>query len=123
MKTPIKITADGETGYISDGFHTFDELYEQRSVLFIALCRNLAKYYNQSEGLRYQIWTSVKHSDNSTFGDWFILGIGKRTGEQITYHLSARYWSEVCEFAQVLEKAPEYDGHISEDVLERLKTL
>jgi len=27
-------------------------------------------------------------------------------GKQITYHLSAKYRNEVCEFANILEKAP-----------------
>jgi len=69
------------------------------------------------------IWCSTLHSDGSSFGDWFILGINKEKGKQITYHLPARFWHEVCEFAEVLERAPEWDGHTSEDVLERLKVL
>lgn len=36
-KTTIKITIDGveKTGLISDGYHTFDELYDHRATLFI----------------------------------------------------------------------------------------
>jgi len=103
----------------SDGYHTFDELYEHRIVLFISLCRHLKKY----DDFLYPVWCSVLHSDGSKFDDWFILGIRKEKGEQITYHLPVRYWSEVCEFAEVLEKAPEYDGHTPADVLERMKIL
>ena len=51
------------------------------------------------------------------------MGIGKEKGKQITYHLPARYWHEVCEFAEILEKAPEWDGHTSDDVLKRLASL
>jgi len=96
-----------------DGYHTFDELYEHRIRLFIALC----KAYHPP------VWCSVLHSDGSKYEDWFILGMGREKGKQITYHLPARFWNEVCEFAEVLEKAPEFDGHTSQDVLERLKNL
>ena len=119
----ISATIDGKenTGCISDGYHTFDELYEHRIRLFIALCKELA--WEDEPSQHVDIWCSTKHSDGSSFGDWFVLGIGKEKGEQITYHLPARFWNEVCKFAQVLDKAPEYDGHTSDDVLERLKKL
>ena len=105
----------------SDGYHTFGELYEHRIRLFIALSkmstRNAHLHQRPST-----VWCSTKHSDGSTFGDWFILGIGKKEKHQITYHLPARFWSEVCEFAEVLDKAPEWDKHSGDDVLERLKS-
>lgn len=105
----------------SDGYHTFGELYEHRIRLFIALCKALRNDPQYQTGQKADIWCSVLHSDGTKFEDWFILGIGKERGEQITYHLPARFWNEVCEFAQVLEKAPEYDSHTSDDVLKRLK--
>ena len=104
-----------------DGFHTFEELYEHRIRLFIALCNSIDTINYECGREDRKGWCSVKHSDGSTFGDWFILGIGKEKGKQITYHLPARYWSEVREFAEVLEKAPEWDGHTADDVLMRLK--
>ncbi len=105
-------------GDMSDGFHTFDELYEHRVVLFIALCRKL-----RLESADWDIWCSLKHSDGSKYDGWFILGIWKEKEAQITYHLPEIYWSEVSDFAEVLDKAPEYDGHTPEDVIERLKKL
>jgi hypothetical protein len=112
-----------DTNLISDGYHTFGELYEHRIRLFIALCK---AFYNDPQyqtGKKAEIWASTKHSDGSSFGDWFILGIGKKKGQQITYHLPAKFWSEVCDFAEVLKKAPKFDEHTSEDVLLRLKNL
>jgi hypothetical protein len=107
----------------SDGYHTFKELYEHRILLFIALCRILRNDPQYQTGQKSEIWCSVLHSDGTKYDDWFILGIGKEKGEQITYHLPARFWNEVCEFAFVLDKAPEWDGHTSEDVLKRLSTI
>ena len=121
----VKCIAVGDKGAVvspdscsCDGYHTFEELYDHRITLFVALCRTLKNDANHNG-----IWASVQHADCSTFGDWFVMGIGKEKGKQITYHLPARYWHEVCEFAEILEKAPEWDGHTSDDVLKRLASL
>lgn len=106
-------TEEINTGQISDGYHTFDELYEHRIRLFITLCKLWRK----------NVWASVLHHDGSNYVDWFIMGINKTPGTQISYHLPARYWNEICEFAEVLERAPKWDGHTSADVIERLKEL
>jgi len=113
-----------DTDSISDGFHTFGELYQHRVVLFIALCRLLSRQDNAIiPGGTGFIWASTRHSDGTSFGDWFVLGIGVEKGTQITYHIPARYWDRVCEFAKVLPKAPEFDGHTPEDVLKRITNL
>lgn len=120
-----------------DGFHTFDELYEHRIILYIALCKKINEEDEMEKSMKAfkdgfafdkngwirKVWCSIQHSDGTTFGDWFVLGINKEKGKQITYHLPARFWSEVCEFAEVLEKAPEWDEHNSDDVLKRLKEI
>lgn len=71
-----------------------------------------------------QVWRSRRHSDGELAfgGDWFVLGIAKSSSFQMTYHLPIGKWGET-EFAETLEKAPEYDGHTSDDVLIRLKNL
>lgn len=105
----------GLKGKISDGYHTFDELYEHRCALYIALCK-LAEKDNKL------IWRSKKHSDGSDLEGWFLLGINITKGEQITYHLPTRFWDS-CEFAYTKEKAPDFDGHTPQDVIKRLKSL
>ena len=100
----------------SDGYHTFNEFYEHRHELWIALCRN---YF--IDDFR-EAWRSQKHSDGSMYEGWFILGIGKEKGEQITYHLPMSKW-EYTSFAETLDRAPEFDGHTSDDVLKRLRKL
>lgn len=105
------------TGSISDGYHTFDELYEHRIVLYIALCRIC-----QIE-TRRAVWCSKKHSDGTVWDGWFLLGINTENGMQITYHLPDKYWQEVTDFAAELEEAPEFDGHTSADVLKRISKL
>lgn len=99
----------------SDGYHTFDELYRHRSALFLALCHGLAA---NPYGI-HDVWRTKTHSDGTSFPGMFVLGIGSRAGRQITYHMDMEYW-ERCDWAETLDRAPEFDGHTSEDVIERL---
>jgi len=101
---------------ISDGFHTFKELYDHRIALFVALCGYLAIMGNEAR----PVWRSKLHADGSSYDGWFIMGICKEAGNQISYHLPLSYWDE-CEFAEELERSPKWDGHTPADVVERLK--
>lgn len=95
---------------VSDGYHTFRELYEHRITLFIALCRAI-------EGREDDAWKMPP------VDGWFLMGIGKEKGKQITYHLPESKWNET-QFCQVImQKDYEFDGHTGQDVLQRLKTV
>lgn len=112
---------EGEAESVSDLYHTFGELYEHRCLLWIMSLRYFDISHRQLE-LPRCIWRSQKHSDGSEYEGWFVLGYGIDKGEQITYHLPLKYW-DMCNFAQTLDRAFEFDGHTSADVLERLKKL
>lgn len=122
-----------------DGYHTFDELYDHRITLYIVLCNmvNDADEIRKSlksfkEGFSFDqngwvrmVWRSKCHSDGElcfSTGTQYILGINKEKGEQITYHIPIERWNET-DFAETLERAPEWDGHSSHEVLLRLKNL
>ena len=90
-------------GNISDGYHTFDELYYHRMILFSIIC-------NQDKN---NSWKSKLHSDGTMFEGYFIVGILTRQG-QYTYHYKLDYW-DLFE-VEVFEKAPEWDGHKPEDI-------
>lgn len=112
-------------GEISDGYHTFNELYEHRHTLYIALCKaiNKPKYYGDLRnrlGDENIVWRSKKHSDGTMYEGWFIMGINKDVGEQISYHLPLSLWDKT-EFADTLKKAPKWDGHTPKDVLKRVQ--
>ena len=94
-----------------DGYHTFDELYEHRIELFMALCRIIDR----------PTWTSLYHSDGTRIEGWFIMGIDTEDGKQITYHLPMKYYDRVN--CVKYSRAPEYDGHTPDDVLKRLAKL
>lgn len=117
------VTAHGDDDMqVNDGYHTMDELYDHRISLYISLCKYVIYHEVKLHGINDRVWRSKVHSDGSVMEGWFILGIGKKKGEQITYHLPLARWDDI-EIAQTLEKAPEFDGHSSNDVLARLIEL
>lgn len=96
-----------DTRCISDGYHTFDELYFHRMMLFAALCN----------AYKDKAWKSKLHHDGTMFEDYFIVGIETPDG-QYTYHYHIDNYNlfDVKE----LDKAPEWDGHTSLDVVRLL---
>lgn len=106
-----------KTDDIRDGYHSFGELYAHRILLFIALCKTISDV-----GEKDRVWKSQWHANGTRQPGWFILGIDKEPGKQISYHLPMNYW-DATGFVKALDSAPEWDGHTSEDVLKRIKTL
>lgn len=108
MKT-LHIPCD--PGEVSDGYHTFNELYDHRCTLFLAVMKS-----NPSLS-----WISTKHHDGSEWDGWFIAGMRLPSGD-VTYHLPAGMWSLACDTgAEVLERGHEWDGHTAADVVTRLQ--
>ena len=110
-KYNIPISEIGDIGELSDGYHTFNSLYEQRLILFATLCNTHLAYS----------WKSRRHSDGEECfgGDWFIVGINTPEGPY-TYHYRMDDWDLFkCD---ELERAPEWDGHTDKDV-ERLLSM
>lgn len=114
-----RIRAEGEDLQVSDGYHTFDELYDHRITLYIALCAAQRLFTDK------EVWRSKRHSDGELCfgtGTQFVLGINSKAGEQITYHIPIGRWDET-NFAITLEKGHEWDGHSSADILDRIKII
>lgn len=107
---------------ISDGYHTFNDLYEHRYALFIALCRLLNTIDFAEWSLQTpKVWKSKHHSDGTSFDGWFVAGIGTDDGKQITYHLPMKFW-DILEVDE-RERAPLFDQHTPNDVIKRLLEL
>lgn len=106
-----------ETNQISDGFHTFGELYDHRISLFLAL---MAAHPEKS-------WFSRYHEDGKfPFDDpsWFIAGINFGPGLNITYHLPISDWIPAWDTgARALPVAEKWDGHTPGDVVDRLRIV
>lgn len=98
-------------GEVSDGYHTFNELYHHRVVLFSVIC-------NSNPELA---WKSKLHHDGTMYDGMFIVGIETPDG-QATYHYDIDpYWEMFS--VQELPKAPEWDGHTPAQAIERIKRL
>lgn len=97
----------GDMGEVSDGYHTFNQLYYQRAVLFACIVKQ-----NKNKA-----WKSFKHSDGKycfdSNGEWFIVGIDTPQGNY-TYHYAKEYWDMFD--CQELDCGKEWDGHTEEDV-------
>jgi hypothetical protein len=107
----LTLQVECDTDKVSDGYHTFGELYEHRCLLFIALMRAYHAY----------AWRAVLHADGTAFDDWFIAGMNLPTGA-VTYHLPQKLWPLLDEAGvRTMGSAPEWDGHTSKDVVARLR--
>lgn len=100
-------------GHISDGYHTFDELYHHRTILFASLINILSKCYPERS------WKSWKHSDGTMYDGMFIAGIHTKEG-QVTYHCESRYWPMFL--CQERDFSPKFDGHTPQIAVNRLQT-
>jgi hypothetical protein len=108
-------------GSVSDGSHTFDELYDHRCLLFISLMRMVSDGLGNAYGL-HDTWFSKLHDDGSSFDGYIIVGILTDKG-QCTYHVKDNPYGEILRNAtnvREIPKAPAWDGHNSNDVLDRL---
>lgn len=96
---------DTGIGDLSDGCHTFNQLYYQRMMLFAVLVRVYKKF----------AWKSHRHEDGELCfnGGWFVVGIDTPQGSY-TYHYEDKYWDMFdCEELPV---GRHWDGHTEEDV-------
>lgn len=98
------------TKQISDGHHTFEELYYHRMVLFSIIINT---YKDIS-------WKSKLHDDGTMFDDMFIVGITTPDGEY-TYHYHIEDYDKFK--VKELPRAPKYDGHKPEDITRLLSII
>ena len=105
--------AEKNPGEVSDGYHTFNELYHHRAVLFSVICN----------GHPELAWKSKQHHDPAEpmYDGMFIVGIETPDG-QATYHYDLdTYWDMFR--VKELGCAPEWDGHTPAQAIERIWKL
>lgn len=100
----IKIPETG-IGDLSDGYHTFNQLYYQRMILFAVLVKQNKE----------RAWKSKRHNDGELCfgGGWFIVGIDTPEGSY-TYHYEEKDF-DLFDCVE-LELGREWDGHTEKDV-------
>lgn len=108
---------DSEVEKISDGYHTFDELYEFRKAY------NSTLFNLWAELDRYEVHKSKLHHDGEKpfDGGWFIVAAKLPEG-QISNHYEMKDWDLFQIPEEPKAKFP-FDDHTEEDVIKRLKAL
>ena len=110
-KTICELCGVEDIGDVSDGYHTFNQLYHQRAMLF-------ATIVNQNSD---KAWKTHKHEDGEPCfgGGWFLVTIDTPRGAY-GYHYEDKYWDLFK--CKELGKAKHWDGYTEEDV-DRLLSL
>lgn len=115
MKAADLVPEGFEVENLSDGYHTYLELYEFRKVYNAALFNEWAL-----QG-KYEVHKSETHYEGDACfgGGWFIVVAVLPTG-QISNHYELKDW-ELFKVPAYSKARFEFDGHDGADVLERLK--
>ena len=94
---------------LSDGYHTFGDLYKHRTYL-LALAMIHLPY----------AWKARKHEDGTMFDGMFVVGFPTPNG-MVTYHCDNEYWNDFK--IPEIPHAPHFDGYSDADVLDREKAF
>lgn len=113
MNAETKYLEIPETGIgdVSDGYHTFNELYHHRAILFCVICSRFPDL----------CWKSKLHDTGDMFEGMFIVGINTPEGPA-TYHYDINPYWDMFKVTE-LERAPKWDGHTPEDAINRIYSL
>ena len=98
-------------GEVSDGYHTFNELYTHRGYLFAMICADHQDI----------AWKSKKHHDGTMYDGMFLAGLNTPYG-QATYHMDIEPFWDALKVTE-LPAAPEWDGHTPKMALERIAAM
>ena len=103
-------------GDITDGYHTFDELYDYRMLYNAAFFNFLASL----PGNPYNVHMSFRHSDGKFCfdGHWFIVMAYLPTGQVSNHYNVSDLGYFYC--VPLHKKADVWDGHTPEDAKERI---
>lgn len=126
----VSLLTPQEKELTSDGYHSFKELYEFRKLYNAALFNEWGKHVVQDTETgeyipkpQYDVHKSWRHNDGELCfgGGWFIVVAVLPTG-QISNHYEAQYW-DLFKIPEAEKALYPFDGHTSQDVLQRLKDL
>lgn len=106
-----------QRGMVSDGYHTFNELYEFRKLYN-------ACFFNILYSSGQKVVKSKKHHDGKDCfgGGWFVVVADLPLKDGSYVQVSNHYKQEDWDLFRCMEVdfAPEWDGHTPQDVKERL---
>lgn len=119
------VTIKGENLEVRDEYHSMHELYQHRMALNIGLFN----YMQMTKGwesysevmMEFELMKSKLHHDGTMFDGYFIVMLIVPNVGQISYHYKLKHWDEFR--IPEVERTPKWDGHSSNDVIERLMKL
>lgn len=135
----VNVLGDSK-GSISDGFHSFNELYEFRKLYNALLFNEWARQITHvkewdkkktgvlyakivSTQYKYDVHKSLRHNDGELCfgGGWFVVVAILPSG-QITNHYPISDW-DLFQIPEEEKAKYEFDGHTSQDVIERMLNI
>lgn len=113
------MTGNEINGETSDGFHTFNELYEHRLALTAALFEAWSRMNSVYDPVF--AWRSMAHhpDDAPIYDGYFIVGAEFADAGAIRYHYPISAW-HLFQDAALLEHAPKWDGSTPADTVAAL---
>jgi hypothetical protein len=88
---------------ISDGHHTFKQLYDHRTILFAIIC-------NEHPDISFK---TMLHEDGTMFDDMFLALIQTPAGNY-SYHCDLSFWDKFK--IPERERSIPFDGHTPDDI-------
>lgn len=105
IKEICRVAGVDDIDDVSDGYHTFNDLYYQRMMLFAVIVSQNKEH----------AWKSYRHNDGTLCfgGGWFIVGISTVDGD-FTYHYKNEYYDYFD--CKELEVGKKWDGHTERNI-------
>lgn len=103
-----------ETGEVSDGRKTFNELYAEKYTLILAVFALLKERENS------ELWYSHSFSDGSSREGFMLVGVGYGVYEQTTFLVPIEMEKYMAKLANKLDVAPPFIGQNSKEINQRL---
>lgn len=102
---------------LSDGYHSFFELYEFRKMY------NAALFNEWAVCRKYNVHKSLRHNDGELcFGGKYFIVVAILPDGQISNHYLIQDW-DLFKVPEVDRALYEFDGHTPKDVLARIKNV
>jgi len=108
---------------VSDGYHTFGELYKHRTALFAALCnitKDMLFERDFNADIEARVYKSRLHDDGTMFKGMFLAAL-LTPGGWVSYHCDSVYWEWFV--IPEREKALPWTGYTPNDVIYRLTMI
>lgn len=114
----VSFVFGGDDIEVMDEYHSMHDLYRHRMALNIALFH---AWYRDDYGTVTVMKSKQHHPDSDPMFEGYFIVMAVSEYGQISYHYKLKHWDKFN--IPEVEYTPEWDGHNSQDVMERLTKL